>query len=481
VKARENLLMVGNAFHPEAIALSVTQTVEQALATVDRVRGAWPVIDVRGLVGMVTLEQLEAARAAGAPVSTGELAQTEMPHLHADESLDYAMRRIAESGLKVLPVVSRENARELKGTVSVSDILQAYGIGRARQAEAAAANEGTIPGKRVFAIATAVLIVLGILAGVVNYGLGAERTARAERYYQAGNRLFALERYDEAIEQYRNALSISHTFDRRLALGVALAKAGRPGEAMIYLEEARAELPTNGPANLAVAEILAQQGRTDRAITLFQRAIYGTWPASQQGQRVRARMELVDALAKSGQRDQSVAELLAVGAEMPGDAGVQRQVAQRLSALGKHDRAAEVYAGLAKRDSSAYGQLGEEELAIGDLGAACAAFRSGLLADRLSQCEQMQAVYPMEHGLAASERLRRSQELLAAVQTDLAQCTGTPVPVVPQPGKRTLSPGDAADANLALASDLWQQRLSGCSIPPSPDAALTRVMGMMKR
>ena len=51
----------------------------------------------------------------------GDLIQGRSPHLHADESLDYAMRRIAESGLKALPVVSRDNERELKGTVSVAD------------------------------------------------------------------------------------------------------------------------------------------------------------------------------------------------------------------------------------------------------------------------------------------------------------------------------------------------------------------------
>ena len=40
------------------------------------------------------------------------------------------MQRLAESGLKALPVVSRANVRELKGSISLADILNAYGIGQ---------------------------------------------------------------------------------------------------------------------------------------------------------------------------------------------------------------------------------------------------------------------------------------------------------------------------------------------------------------
>jgi CBS domain-containing protein len=50
------------------------------------------------------------------------------PHLHADHTLDVALRRIAETGWKVLPVVSRDNLRQWKGTISLEDILAAYGV-----------------------------------------------------------------------------------------------------------------------------------------------------------------------------------------------------------------------------------------------------------------------------------------------------------------------------------------------------------------
>jgi len=56
------------------------------------------------------------------------LTQDVFPHLHADHSLDVALRRIAETGWDVLPVVSRDNLRQWKGTVSLEDILAAYGV-----------------------------------------------------------------------------------------------------------------------------------------------------------------------------------------------------------------------------------------------------------------------------------------------------------------------------------------------------------------
>jgi tetratricopeptide (TPR) repeat protein len=481
-KAREDLLMVGNAFRPESLALSATQSIEQALATVDRERGAWPVIDTTGLLGMVTLEQLEAARTAGTPALAGDLAHGKPAHLHADDSLDYAMRRIAGSGFKALPVVSRENERELKGTVSVADILDAYGIGRARPVEAEPSQgPETIPGKRLFAVATAVLIVLGILAGLVNYGLSAQRTARAEHAFQAGNQLLGRERYEEAIEQYRNALSITHKFEYRLALGLALAKAERPAEALIYLDEARAERPTSAPVNLAVAESELRTGATDRAVTHFQRAIYGTWPPGMESERSRARFELIDALIGEGKRQQAAAELISLSADMLSDRAIQRQAAERLSALGSHDKAAELYRQVVRLgDNTVLGQLGEEELAAGDVSGACSAFHGAGVAARIGLCEQIQAIDPTQPDLQPAERNRRSLALRIAVQNDLQTCNGS-APSAGQLQARKPAPRrDGTEANITAATELWMQRSQTCAAPPDPDSALTRVMNLLK-
>jgi len=104
-------------------------------------RGAWPVIDEKGLRGIVTLEQLRQAIKANQgdetlavlapdPGPRELLTSQRFPHLHPDHTLDTAMHKIAESGLPVLPVVSRANVRELKGTISLDDILGAYRVSK---------------------------------------------------------------------------------------------------------------------------------------------------------------------------------------------------------------------------------------------------------------------------------------------------------------------------------------------------------------
>jgi CBS domain-containing protein len=104
-------------------------------------RGAWPVADENGLRGMLSAAELAASLQSGrnneaigtlvpAPDARARLTAGNFPHVHADHSLDLAMRRLSLTGLTVLPVVSRANVRELRGTISLQDILTAYGMSK---------------------------------------------------------------------------------------------------------------------------------------------------------------------------------------------------------------------------------------------------------------------------------------------------------------------------------------------------------------
>ena len=119
---------------------------------------------------------------------------------------------------------------------------------------------------------------MAVLGGFLTYFYRAERSQRAEKAYAAGNELLQKERLPEAIEQYRHALSISHNFNHRLALALALVKAGRMSEGAIYLNEILRERPNNGPAERGLAEVLAAQGNVDQATVHYRRAIVGSWP-----------------------------------------------------------------------------------------------------------------------------------------------------------------------------------------------------------
>ena len=141
-RARSSLLMVGNAFQPQVHSLSASDTIARAAASVDRQRGAWPVVDSGGLRGMVSARQLDEAVGAGRgeetlaqlvpqPGPIERLSAENFPHVHVDHTLEAALGRIARQELKVLPVVSRSNVRELKGTIALDDILAAYRAGAA--------------------------------------------------------------------------------------------------------------------------------------------------------------------------------------------------------------------------------------------------------------------------------------------------------------------------------------------------------------
>ncbi|HEY7390363.1 MAG TPA: chloride channel protein [Bryobacteraceae bacterium] len=151
-RAREALLMVGNAYHPAAVLLSANQNVREAAAKVSDKSGAWPVLENGLLRGMLTAKQIEDAMRTNrgdeplrnlvpAPPPPDQLVSSSFPHVHADHTLDMAMRRIAQSGLEVLPVVSRTDVRELKGVISFDDILAAYRMGE-RSDSQAIADEG---------------------------------------------------------------------------------------------------------------------------------------------------------------------------------------------------------------------------------------------------------------------------------------------------------------------------------------------------
>ena len=127
-RARETLIMVGHAYRPESQVLSSSEQISQAAASVDRERAAWPVVDQAGFPGMVTLEQLEQAVQKGlgdAPLSQllpesrelEDFAEGTSPRVYPDDPLDAAMRWLADGKFKVIPVLSRADSRELKGTI----------------------------------------------------------------------------------------------------------------------------------------------------------------------------------------------------------------------------------------------------------------------------------------------------------------------------------------------------------------------------
>jgi chloride channel protein, CIC family len=91
---------------------------------------AWPVIDERGLIGMVRLNQLQQILAeGGAHKPLSELVESHnFPHLHADQPIPLALERMAAAQVDALPVVSRADVHKLEGILVLQDVLALYGV-----------------------------------------------------------------------------------------------------------------------------------------------------------------------------------------------------------------------------------------------------------------------------------------------------------------------------------------------------------------
>jgi CIC family chloride channel protein len=131
------------AMRPAPGTLSPKLTIADALARLsESPLHTWPVTQDGELAGMVSATELETAvaggradqqlnawlkeRAASVPQQHGLL-----PHLHPDHNLTMALERLGTMQQEVLPVVSRDNVRELLGVVTLTDILKSYGVARA--------------------------------------------------------------------------------------------------------------------------------------------------------------------------------------------------------------------------------------------------------------------------------------------------------------------------------------------------------------
>ena len=123
---------VSNAMVAATDLLTSELTVQAAMEkiSISKFR-AWPVVDKRGVVGVVSLLTLEKELALNPtkPLS-GLVNSMVFPHVHADQSLDLALNRMGTEQLELLPVVSRANIHKLEGVITLSDVLNSYGVGK---------------------------------------------------------------------------------------------------------------------------------------------------------------------------------------------------------------------------------------------------------------------------------------------------------------------------------------------------------------
>jgi chloride channel protein, CIC family len=139
VRQLSRQLRVSTALQAGPPPLSAGLELAEAQQRVEgRTFGSWPVVDDRGLAGMVRSSDIAAAIKQGRATATVRDLLDELdpdanddeavPHVHSDHPLGLALTRMGATRHTVLPVVSRANVRTLLGVVTLPDILRAYGV-----------------------------------------------------------------------------------------------------------------------------------------------------------------------------------------------------------------------------------------------------------------------------------------------------------------------------------------------------------------
>jgi chloride channel protein, CIC family len=130
-RQQEGQRQVVQAMRDATETLDAEMTVMQALEeTKSSEFHSWPVCDDRGVIGIISLQNLKQSNNDGfANKRLRELVNPDdFPHVHEDHSLNLALERMGASQLDVLPVVNRANLHKLEGIVTLPDVLANYGV-----------------------------------------------------------------------------------------------------------------------------------------------------------------------------------------------------------------------------------------------------------------------------------------------------------------------------------------------------------------
>jgi tetratricopeptide (TPR) repeat protein len=163
----------------------------------------------------------------------------------------------------------------------------------------------------------------------------ANQQARGRKFYSEGLVEASASRYDQAIADFRAALTCDATNSQyQLSLARALRDSNDPrrlDEAESYLLALWQRTPQDAPVNLALARVAAHRGSVEDATRYYHNAMYGVWPSEPDNSRNRARVELIQFLLKKSATAQAESELMALSASLPSDPAAHLQAAQLFS------------------------------------------------------------------------------------------------------------------------------------------------------
>jgi CIC family chloride channel protein len=113
----------------ESFLISLNADLEAARQFLDeRQCNSWPAGERAVVVGVINRRDLDAAPPETATLRDLIDPEAKYPFVHADHPVSYALERMREGGVDVLPVVSRASIHEVVGVIGLREILEAYGV-----------------------------------------------------------------------------------------------------------------------------------------------------------------------------------------------------------------------------------------------------------------------------------------------------------------------------------------------------------------
>lgn len=334
-------------------------------------------------------------------------------------------------------------------------------------------------------LAIAALFTVDVFLANIDRG---ESRSAARHLYLEGLHLAGRGQTLDAVDRFRTAVSTERSnpvYQRALAWG--LLSAGKVADAEAMAADRLLHDPADAGASLIMAQALAREGKLPQAISYYHRAIYGQWDRDTARNRIRARFELVDLLARQDSlRQDLLAELLPLQREAPTDVVTRKRIARLLIAAGSPSRAIEIFRDILRRDrhdADAYTGLGEAEFEGGNYRTALANFTAAArldpnnpdIAAGLARSNQVLDLDPTQRGLGIEEQYRRSLTLLDLTVRAADSCAGAePVRALADSARmaRKRHPSAtrrhvAVERNLDLAERLWRMRRKECPSPVS--------------
>lgn len=113
----------------ETDPLPADATIDAAIAFLDKHQcNSWPVGDRNFVIAVINRRDLDSV--AGGQQTIRDLVDPDAayPYVHTDHPVSFALERMREGGVDVLPVVSRASIHEIVGVIGLRQILAIYGV-----------------------------------------------------------------------------------------------------------------------------------------------------------------------------------------------------------------------------------------------------------------------------------------------------------------------------------------------------------------